>query len=90
MLMRKTILVAVVATVLGGGPAAGFAADGPAWPSEQEARLHDVENRVLDVQRQLSVARHTQNAPEVERLSKEFKDLRSEQAKLLRATGKLP
>jgi uncharacterized membrane protein (DUF106 family) len=88
--MRKTLVVAVVAAVLGGGAAVGFAADGTAWPSDQEARLHDVENRVLDVQRQLSVARHTQNAPEVERLSKEFKELRSEQAKLLRATGKLP
>jgi len=88
--MRRTLFVAVVVAGLGGGPAVGFAADGPAWPSDQEARLHDVENRVLDVQRQLSVARHTQNAPEVERLSKEFKELRSEQAKLLRATGKLP
>ena len=88
--MRRTLFVAVVVAGLGGGPAVGFAADGTAWPSDQEARLHDVENRVLDVQRQLSVARHTQNAPEVERLSKEFKELRSEQAKLLRATGKLP
>jgi len=90
MRMRKTMLVVVAAAVLCGGAAAGFAAEGEAWPSDQEARLHDVETRVLDVQRQLSVARHTQNAPEVERLSKEFKELRSEQAKLLRATGKLP
>jgi hypothetical protein len=88
--MRKTIFVAVFAAILcGGGVAVGVAADGGEWPSVQEARLHEVEDRVLEVQRQLSVARHTQNAPEVERLSKEFKELRNEQGKLLRATGKL-
>jgi len=65
-------------------------ADVPEWPSEREDRLNQVESEVIEVQRQLAVARRNQDADAVEKLSKQFKELQDERAKILRATGALP
>jgi hypothetical protein len=61
----------------------------PSWPSEREEKLKALDERLLDVQRELFNARMTKDAATVERLSPVLKDITSQRLELLRALGQL-
>lgn len=64
--------------------------DIPYWPSEQQERLRQVEHNLLDVQRDLAAARFNNDEKQVEKLSKQYKEIQDERVKLMRATGQFP
>lgn len=80
----RAVLVAVA--VGSAGVTVGSAGDPPTWPHEQQARLRQVEDQVVDAQRALFAARQRQGAAAVEDLGKKLKDLQRERIQLIRAT----
>lgn len=71
-------------------PPGGLAVDDvPYWPSEQEARLEELSARALDLQHQLFQARMSGNQAEAERLAPEYRSVKNERLKLLKAAGRL-
>jgi hypothetical protein len=65
--------------------------DGPAasWPSEQEARLKQLDAQILILQRQRFVAVFARDHDQVEHLDQQMKELHEERQRLLDATGRL-
>lgn len=90
MLARLMLWGALVFVLAGPARLARAADDIPYWPSEQEERLRQVEHDLLDVQRDLAAARFNNDEKQVEKLSKQYKEIQDERVKLMRATGQLP
>jgi TolA-binding protein len=60
------------------------------WPSDAEARLQEIEDQLIDVQRQRAVARLHNKSDDLEKVEKKFKELQKERVQLLRDTRQLP
>lgn len=83
-------LLAVLA-ITASGAAPTRADEQPAFPHEQQARLRQVEDQVVDVQRALFAARQRQDTVAAQDLGKQLTDLQRERKQLIRATaGQLP
>ena len=72
---------AFAASTLGG--------DGPAWPSQQETKLKQLDAQILILQRQRFVAVFARDHDQVEHLDEQMKELQEERQRLLDATGRL-
>jgi hypothetical protein len=60
----------------------------PEWPSEQENKLNQADNELLDVQRARFRALFAQDKEGAERLDRQFKALQKDRNQLLQATGR--
>jgi hypothetical protein len=61
----------------------------PSWPSEREEKLKALDERLLDVQRELFNARMTRDAGTVKRLGPVLKEVTNQRLELLRALDRL-
>jgi len=61
----------------------------PSWPSEREEKLKALDERLLDIQRELFNARMTKDVGTVERLNPVLKEITNQRLELLRAIGEL-
>lgn len=84
--MHARILpVAALAMSLGVSSAPSAAAEIPAYPNEQEARLATVDEEVLSTQREISKAWRRGDTERAEALRQQFGKLHEEQGQLQRA-----
>ncbi len=85
-ILRALRALLVATAVFAAGAAGAYAAEAPAYPHEQQARLRDVEDQVVDVQRELFTARQRQDTTAIENLGKKLNQLQRERKQLIRAT----
>ena len=92
--MRKLLLVSLQLTLLIAGtiPAVARGADGAdeREPLDSWERLDKVQAQSHALQRRLFAARLQHDDDEIRRVTKEIKELQSQEVELLRATGQLP
>ncbi len=84
------LLLAGCVLLLSAVARAAPAGEVPAWPTEREQRLKDLDAQLLDVQRQRFAAVFGTDKDAVKRWDKQFAELQNERRQLLRATGRLP
>jgi hypothetical protein len=93
-MMLRRLLVSLhltLALIIGTLPAVAQGTDdGSDFPSDQAERLDKVQSQSHALHRQLFAARLRLDEDEVRRLTKELKELQSEEVELLRASGQLP
>lgn len=68
-------------------PLTAFAEGSPR--TEEEVQLEQTESSVLDIRRELFVARQKGDKEEIKRLQKKYDELQKERLRLLRATWKM-
>ena len=85
---RATRWIGLAATALAlAGPGRLAADEIPAWPHQQQARLRDVEEQVVGIQRKLFTARQQGDTASLAALNEEFRTLQQERRELIRATA---
>ncbi|MFQ5665056.1 MAG: hypothetical protein ACE5I7_01365 [Candidatus Binatia bacterium] len=87
---RTLVVVLATACAVAAIPVIAAGADIPRWPSEQEARLQELESQVLGLQRKLAAAQLSGDKEAAKKLAEEFRTLQGERIQLLRATRQLP
>jgi hypothetical protein len=88
--LRRLCLVAASTVIFTGAPSAALGDEVPYWPSEQEARLEELDSELIDTQQKLFAARQKKDAEATADLTATFKDCQEKRMKLLRAMGHLP
>jgi uncharacterized membrane protein (DUF106 family) len=92
-MMTKRLLVALqmtLAVVAGSIPTVARAADSVDGSSGQAEPLDKIQAQSHEMQQKLFAARLQHDDDEVRRLTKELKELQSQEVELLRASGQLP
>jgi hypothetical protein len=72
-------------------PALGAAQDATEWPSEQEEELKQLDQQLMQMQKQRFRLLFQENKDEkaIERLNEQFRDVQKRRGELLRATGRM-
>lgn len=90
---RRLVPAAVLLACLSQPAFAAGTLDGDAasayWPSQQEAKLKQLDAQILILQRQRFVAVFARDHDQVEHLDQQMKELQEERQRLLDATGRL-
>ena len=87
---RRLFLLAASAIIFTGTPSSALGDEVPYWPSEQEARLEELDSELIDTQQKLFAARQKDDVEATADLTATFKDCQEKRMKLLRAMGHLP
>ena len=87
--MIRSYFAAVALVFLVAGVARAGADEAPYWPSEQEDRLTEVSDEIIEVIHQQRKARYEKDADKLKQLDERMKALKDEKVELLRASGEL-
>ena len=86
---RHLVLLATVTLIFAGAPSGALGDEIPYWPSEQDARLEELDAELVETQEKLFAARQKNDADATASLTQTVKDCQEKRMKLLRAMGHL-
>ena len=87
---RHMVLVAAITLSFAGAWSSARGDEVPYWPSEQDARLDELDSELIDTQQKLFAARQNKDTEATTALTATFKECQEKRMKLLRAMGHLP